>query len=291
MDTLLAFLNQGWVGAVIGVIGVGFGIYQILHRAGPKLSYQYIGQRLIDGGEALLPQNVVVQYDGKPVKRLSLSQIIVWNGGEAAIRGQDIVDDDPVRFCFGDDAEILSVEIEKATRRANDSTAHAHPDKPGCLVFKFGFLDHHDGVLIRVLHTGQKTKPTSFGTIVGLPRGIQFLGKVPVQTYRRTLALVRGRVGFERLLLESVLTTFRYRKVMFLMAGILGIAALSVAIFPNLALLIGANVPDKERIPLAVFGGVYGPLNLMVLWMERRRFPTSLMPDEIAEDRDEPPKA
>jgi hypothetical protein len=37
---LLAFLNQGWVGEVIGVIGVGFGIYHFLHRAGPKFSYQ-----------------------------------------------------------------------------------------------------------------------------------------------------------------------------------------------------------------------------------------------------------
>jgi hypothetical protein len=32
--------NQGWVGEVIGVIGVGFGIYHFLHRAGPKFSYQ-----------------------------------------------------------------------------------------------------------------------------------------------------------------------------------------------------------------------------------------------------------
>jgi hypothetical protein len=34
---------------------------------------------------------------------------------------------------------------------------------------------------------------------------------------------------------------------MFLFAGVLGIAALLVAAFPNLALLIGANMPDKER--------------------------------------------
>lgn len=291
MDTLLTFLNQGWVGAVIGVIGVAFGIYQILHRAGPRLSYQYIGQRLIDGGDALLPNNVVVQYDGKPVKRLSLSQIIVWNSGESAIRTQDIVPDDPVRFCFGDDAEILGVEIEKATRRSNNCEVHVHPEKDGCLLYKFGFLDHQDGVLIRVLHTGKKTKPACSGTIVGLPRGIQYLGQVPVQTPRRTLERARGKAGLERAFLESILLTFKYRKIMFLFAGILGVAALLVAVFPNLALLIGANIPDKERIPLAIFGAIYGPLSLMVLWMERRRFPTSLMPDEIAEGKEESAKA
>jgi hypothetical protein len=289
MDTLLTFLNQGWVGAIIGVIGVGFGIYQILHRTGPKLSFQYTGQRLIDGGEALLPKNVVVEYDGKSVARLSLSQIIVWNDGEAAVRGQDIVDNDPLRFCFGNNAEILSVEIEKMTRKANGFAVNVHLDQSGCVVCTFGFLDRNDGALIRVLHTGQMTKPICFGTIVGLPNGIQFLGKVPVQPHRR-LAQVQKREGFERALVESLLTTLKYRKFIFFVAGALGIAALLLAAFPNLALLLGVKMPDSERMPLALFGGMYGPLSLMILWMERRRFPSSLMPDEIAEDRDEPAK-
>jgi len=73
MDALRAFLDQGWVGATIGVtgiiIGAGFSIYSLLHRARPKLSYQYSGQRLIDGGEALLPENVLIQYNGKLVTK------------------------------------------------------------------------------------------------------------------------------------------------------------------------------------------------------------------------------
>ena len=290
MNTLFTFLSQSWISTVIGIIGFGLAIYQHFKSTGPMLCFQYIGQRLIDGEKALLPKNVVVQYDGKQVKRLSLSQIIIWNEGKAAIRGQDIVETDPVRFCFGDDTEILSVQIEKTTRRANDCSLHAHQDKLGCLIYKFGFLDHKDGVLIRVLHTGQVTKPTCFGTIIGLPRGIKFLGKVPAQTLTSSYARVDEskyfKMIFSRLLL-SILASVRFRVIMLLLTGLMGITLLFLAVFPNLVLVVGGNISDVKRIEAAIFGVLYS-LFLIPWWIGRRRFPRSLMPDEIAEDRDSP---
>lgn len=288
MESLLTFLNQGWVGALIGVIGVGFGIYQLLHHTGPKLNYQYIGQRLIDGEEGLLPKNVVVQYDGKPVKRLSLSQIIIWNAGEPPIRGQDIVAEDPVRFCLGDDAEILSAEIVKTTRQANDSAVHIDTDTHSCLVYKFRFLDRNDGVLIRVLHTGLNTKPNCFGTIVGLPNGIQNLGRMPIQM-PRAIARMRGRNASGIFLTKAVQLAVKRMNYTLIVLAAFGLVTLALAAFPSFDTLVGVSLSEKERILFAFFGVIYGPLCLVALWIDRRRFPSSLLPDEVSSEREETP--
>lgn len=287
MDKLLNFLNHGWVGAVIGVVGLVFGIYQLFRRSGPKLAYQYVGQRLIDDGEGLLPGNVVIQYDGKPVKRLSLSQIIVWNAGDQAVRQADIVNSDPIRFSFDDDAEILSVEIEKTTRAANECMVEPLPNRRGGFFYRFAFLDRNDGVLIRVLHTGSITRPDCLGTVIGLPKGIQSLGRIPVQFNKRRFARLGAKDDVRRSMLIAVTFILRNSKVVFFATGLLGIGALILAAFPSLALLAGTSISDNDRVALAIGGFVYGPMGFLTVWVDRRRFPSSLLPEELSDERDD----
>ncbi len=55
MDSLLEVLGQGWIGTLVGVVGVAFGILQWARRTGPRLMYQYVGQTLISDKEGVLP--------------------------------------------------------------------------------------------------------------------------------------------------------------------------------------------------------------------------------------------
>lgn len=45
---------------------------------------------------------------------------------------------------------------------------------------EFAYLDQQDGVAIEILHTGEATAPTVFGTIIGIPKGLNRIGSITV---------------------------------------------------------------------------------------------------------------
>jgi len=171
-----------------------------------------------------------------------------------------------VQFCFEDPAEILSVEIEKATRPANDCTVHVHQDKLGCFTYKFKFLDRGDGVLIRILHTGQKINPTCSGTIINLPDGIQFLGRIPVQTNRQT----SGSTPL------SSLPPWSLRVVVVTI----------LAIYSAFGAYYFAISRIRDAISMGMAGGLFSLGVFWWLWITRRRYPNFLVPNQITENRD-----
>ncbi|MGH6881083.1 MAG: hypothetical protein ACREFM_09200, partial [Hypericibacter sp.] len=196
MAVILDFLGQSWLGAILGLLGLAFGVYQIYRRTGARLLYQCRGQKLIDGNRGLLPNSIVVHYDGKPVPRVSLSQIVIWNAGRAPVRGVDITLQDPLMFSFGDDAEILRVDIAKCTRGSIGPAVIIDDTAPGRFKCSFSFLDHHDGLLIRVIHTGNRTVPHSSGTIIGLPKGLEYFGRIPIPNRKLPRLARRSEISF-----------------------------------------------------------------------------------------------
>lgn len=282
MDSVLHFLNQGWVGALLGVLGIGFGIYQIFRRMGARLVYQYMGQQLIEGDDGLLPNEVVVQFDGKQVPRLSLSQIIVWNDGRAAVRGDEIAPKDPIRFSFGDNAEILKVEILKRTRAANESIASIEVKSRKDVLYHFSFLDHRDGVLIRVLHTGTRTWPQCSGTLIGLPKGVESFGRVATHFYRRSPLLFFSSilVSWASLFIAAFPDIFNQLILFIFQVGKEPAPKIDFPMidFPTMDYWM----PTGMRITFGVLGSFMIFYVLYLLWDRRRRFPNALAPDELA---------
>ena len=54
------------------------------------------------------------------------------------------------------------------------------------------------------------------------------------------------------------------------------------ALFPRL----GETVPSSARYPLLFIAALYGAFGGIVLWMERRRFPSALAPEREQEDKE-----
>ncbi|TGL61181.1 hypothetical protein [Leptospira sarikeiensis] len=276
MNYVVEVLDKGWVGSLVGFIGVSFAIYQIFQRNGAKLCFQYMGQLLIDGSSRILPDDVKVTYRKKAVSRLTLTQVVIWNDGRAPIRGTDISETDVLKCKFGEETIILNAEIIKTSRTATIAELEILNDNNNEVLVKFNFLDEKDGFLIKILHTGINQSPKISGTIIGIPKGVQSLGRLPVQRRLRNRRLDGSpeNAMAETFIRFMILT----RRVMPLL-GLIGSAIFLIGLFPGIVLT--PEISGNERIGLLIFGFIYGPIVLFASWVDRRKCPHQLTPDEI----------
>ena len=152
MQEFIRFLNQGWVGAVIGTTGLALGVFLYWRSRLPGIiAFQSQDVSMIGDRNAVFPADVTFQYQGTPVPRITSSTVWMWNAGKKTVRGSDIVAHDPLRLLFG--AEVLTVSIRKVNRAAVRITADISEDNK-IVCCSFEFLDPGDGVVLEVLHTG-----------------------------------------------------------------------------------------------------------------------------------------
>ncbi|WP_321863405.1 hypothetical protein [Pseudomonas paraveronii] len=179
IDYAQSLLDKSWLGTLLGIAGIVFGVLTYLWtRKRTSLAYVHLGEHLLGSASDALPQQIVVQYNGISIPRLTKSIVILWNNGENTVNGEDIVAKDPLRFHVGDDGQILSILILKSSRAVNDFSFLSTPSaKANEEVFTFNFLDANDGVVVEILHTSTDRKPRIKGTLKGLPQGFRNLGQ------------------------------------------------------------------------------------------------------------------
>ena len=180
MDIVRAFLDNGWVGSSIGVVGVVVAlIIYVSSVTTPRIVYQRWGIRLIGGDDKVLPAQVEIRVGDRVVDRLSKTCLVVWNSGRSLIRGSDVVEEDPLTCVFSDGSEVLECRVLKSTRKTNKFSAQRSPTAVNKLDISFDYLDPGDGAVIEILHTDSERFPEVKGTIRGIPRGITFWGDSP----------------------------------------------------------------------------------------------------------------
>jgi hypothetical protein len=168
----------GWVGLLIGVVGIGLTVWQHRRsRIGGRLAFMSSGDRLIGFGDASLPERLQLLYDGREVPRLTKTEVIFWNAGVAFLRGHDVVPGDPLRVEVAEGAEILDLALTKVTNRLNAVSVVI--DAPRTVAVTFDYLEPGDGARLEVLHTGKRVRAAVRGTIRGMPAGIQDRGGIP----------------------------------------------------------------------------------------------------------------
>lgn len=280
MPNVLNLLNQGWLGTLLGLLGLGFGIYQLRRRTTGKLVYQGRGVRLI-GHSSTLPPDVQVVYKGDVVPRLSSRRIIIWNDGRSPIRGNDISSSDPLRFAFEEGAVILDADIVKRTRDANDLRIEKNDNE---LCIAFDFLNPGDGAVIEILHTGARTYAEALGTIVGQPEGPISYGLLPPYDFDVQVT-ASAYPPLERL--ARVVFRILFGPVGKLFLGtvtLVGLATLAYAIFPAPIVRVlspaiaSVRLPAaSERVTLGLLGTLYSVAALPVWSPYRRRYPRALL--------------
>lgn len=280
----LDLLNPGWVGSIIGLIGVALAIFFFMRgRIIKKLSYQLRNEHLIGGKKAQLPQEVKVSFNGINVPLLVKTTIIIWNDGTTTIGGSDIVVNDPLRIEFPDDCEILEAKITKITREV--LSFEVNKQAPSIINCGFDFLDPHDGARIEVLHTSGQQKVEINGTLRGLPKGLTNLGKLPLNYANKRRVKDYLDLNHPSDVIAQVFLFMGNKTILYSFMVVVGFCMLLMGIF-SVELLaafpaLGATsepifTPGKSSQPLIIAGFVYSIPPLLLMWMERKRFPSGL---------------
>ena len=270
-------VNAPWLGTALGVIGLGFAFFQIFKARGAKLYYQYIGQNIINGGSSDLPGGLQIRFEDKILQNLSVSQIIIWNGGSASVRGTDLIASDPLSMKFGKEAEVIKLSVEKTTRPALVISSVVNEKSNTFIDLGFNFLDRDDGFLLKVWHTGLSTKPIVRGTIVGVPEGLLSLGRIPP---RYSAKSIKGRSISDpfheaALLIASIMFSRGFAPIGATVIGLFGFSILSYE------KLTGDTLLDGSKLLLTVVSALYLCTGLAGVWIFRRRYPSILTPDEL----------
>ncbi|WP_460115760.1 hypothetical protein [Pseudomonas sp. H2_D02] len=257
IDMAFSLMAQAWLGTVIGIVSlIVAAVTYLWTRKRTSLGYVHLGEHVLGSASDSLPSAIVVQYNGVNIPRLTKSVVIFWNSGENTVLGADIVATDPLRFQIGDDGQILSISVLKASRSVNDFTILPSPTETHKAAFNFNFLDANDGVVVEILHTSTDRKPRISGTLRGLPQGVRNFGQ-----FKRPKPRKIKRMG--------------------------PLPALIPFVFLCACFAIAFYVPRPEFISASAFNGLMGMLGgfwgmwTVDCWATRRKYPKSLYVDAL----------
>jgi hypothetical protein len=182
MSAVLSFFNQGWVGVLVGAIGIAVALYTIFRRTKGRLLYQQASIRLLDPRRNSLLNNVSVLYGDKKVPRISLTHIAIWNNGRSAVRSTDVSEHRPISLQLVGEGEILEASVPVKIAEENAPVVTIGTERQS-LSLNFSFLNPGDGIIVRMIHTSEKSNVLVSGKLIDLPE-IHNAGQLGLTSYR-----------------------------------------------------------------------------------------------------------
>ncbi|MED1406965.1 hypothetical protein P4U07_30230 [Bacillus mycoides] len=171
MATIFSFFNQGWVGSLIGIIGILIAIVTYRKsKIGQRLVYQSSATRII-GKSRNTPEEIQIYFRGNEVPRVIKTNLVIWNSGNETIKSSHVTKEDPLRIQIEESESIISYRILKETRHTNK--VNLVLDKKNVLLFNFDYLDPNDGVRVEILHTDDINPVVFKGTVIGMKQDIK----------------------------------------------------------------------------------------------------------------------
>ena len=95
-----------------------------------------------------------MQFDGKSIDDLSITRLAIWNSGNKTIKAEDIASSAPLCIRAKNSATILDAEIiEMVDKTNNYLLSNVSSD---IVRIEFEYTEPQDGVVLQVLHTGER---------------------------------------------------------------------------------------------------------------------------------------
>jgi len=272
IESTLDLLGKGWVGSILGILGIALAIWFYLKSIkAPKLTVQIETSRMIGwGNHDDLPKTVEVTYQNVKVPRISKVLIRIWNSGTSTLERNLIPVVDQLRIELASkNSQILMSSVIKQSKLANNFRIQISPNNQGLLLINFDYFDPGEGALIGILHTDFESNPIFKGTVKGQKISIIDTGRKRPKIWRMLFKKPLGKARINELILLS-----------------LGFAFISLAVLsPNelLAYILyfdAGNDPEKRanlnRLFLSAIGALYILLATFGFWIKRRKFPKHL---------------
>lgn len=285
MGILFNFFNQGWVGAIIGIIGVLIAIYTYKStKIGPRLVFQMNSLKII-GKNEITPDEITIFYKGIKVPRVIKTTFIIWNSGTKTIDGHNIVKSDPLRLEFKESEEIIGASILKSTKEVNQFEIMNDENKRNVLNIDFEYLDPNDGVTIEILHTDIMRYPEFKGTIKGMPDGVVNWGNKSSRSNNNKSSLI-GKIM--KSFFNFISINLRQFLWLMLIIGV-GLTAFSIIVpnyFESFAqeIIIAFDNENSIFSSFLIVGITYSVLPFINIWTTRKRYPKLLVVEKLEGD-------
>ena len=262
VDSIFTLLDHGWVGSLLGIVGLAAAfIFYIKSKRTMRLSAYFSHMKIISPQISSVPDDVKILYKSSEIRKLSKTNVILWNSGTETIHGSSVVDDSPLSIEFLKDTTVLRCQIIKETRDVNKASVTTNSGNGICL--NFDFLDANDGVNIEILHDSE-IDPTVRGTIKGMPAGITIINK------KAPPSLIAKE--FSKLFTKFI------QKFIPVAMGCFGLLLLALFVLLELDKIPGQKTPSStsENIPLLALGAMYFLTPVGSYLMTRKRYPKCL---------------
>ena len=158
--------------ALVGILGVIFSILQGFltarwSKSRRLLAYATRTFRILRRPLRNLAGLSII-YNASPVDSLSLTRIAVWNAGNESLRRNDIPQTGQPIIYAPDGVNVFEADIIEATSDANDVKLGPVYEPITGYAVDFEFLDPGDGVMVEVIHDGNKSTDIRIhGEIIG----------------------------------------------------------------------------------------------------------------------------
>jgi hypothetical protein len=279
---MINFFNQGWVGALIGIVGVVSGyLFFRFSTIGPRLVYQWSSLKVIGKNEKT-PNEIEIFYKGMKVPRIIKTTIIIWNSGKSTVDGTNIVRNDPLRFEFSEEEEVIRASIVRKTREVNGFEIINHKEQKNVLHFNFEFLDPKDGAIIEILHTDIKRYPELKGSIKGIPNGPLYWGAKSRTRQSQSKKTKLDFISFVKIIRSKLFMTFLL---------LFGIGSILFSMLPYLSHDLALRIVKSSTkninstfLQWSFVGILYISLPIPFFWSRRKRYPKLLDPERIEDD-------
>lgn len=170
VDQLLQFLqNNPWLNLVFLLLAImGIMTTTALYLAGRKERLPVFNKKSFN----LIKENISgieglsITFLGEQISNLTATNVAIWNRGKQTIDKKDVAPADPLRIEVDEDRLILLAQIIFANNEANNFAIDF--EKGRVVNINFDYFYKNEGVVIRLLHTGQSGAEIKIkGTIMG----------------------------------------------------------------------------------------------------------------------------
>lgn len=180
MNQLLAFLNQGWVGSLLGIVGIATGYLFFLATRKRKLLRHEIKTKILIRNFEYEIDGLQISYHNNPIKNLAVTTVYLWNAGRDVIRKSDIPSTDPIGF-FVQGSLVGHPKLELYDSRNKNQFELRYGEHENGFIVDFSYIDFRDLCIIEFFHTfSDFCTVSASGSVIGSgrPEEGEFFGAV-----------------------------------------------------------------------------------------------------------------
>ena len=151
MQDLITWINSS-TGTIVGVIGIVLAVvFYLKGKEKKEFSYCLRSRTLIRKKKAKF-EKLSIDYGGKKIDDLCVSNLTIWNSGNKTLNASDMVTSKELTITALEDGKILDVEILKCSEETNKFSLQLFDEHTVKILFDY--VDKMEGVVIQIIHTG-----------------------------------------------------------------------------------------------------------------------------------------